>query len=276
MAIKKLKQKYNSLDKCMKLEEVEALSRLNNHLNIIKLYCISFQDNDCFLVFEYMNINLCHLLKYKDKPFSEAEIRKWMLQILKGVEYMHKNGYFYRELKPENLLITKDVIKVVDLGLAAQIKPFGHSYDKNIGNIWYKALEVLLYDSYYGAPVDMWAIGVIMAEFFILLSLFQKNNNLHHSELLCIVLDTPTERTWPNRIKLASSYDFQFPQVPKVSLATTNASLEAVDLMLSLCKWDPNKRLTMSQALEHQFFKNHKEPTPLPISRDKFPYLQST
>ena len=74
VAIKKLKLKYNSLEECMKLEEVEALPRLNNHLNIIKLYCMSFQDNDCFLVFEYMDINLCHLLRYKDKPFSKAKI----------------------------------------------------------------------------------------------------------------------------------------------------------------------------------------------------------
>ena len=131
-----------------------------------------------------------------------------MLQILKAVEYMHKSGYFHKDLKPENQLVTKDVIKEANLRLATQIKPFGHSYDKNIGSAWYKALEVLLHDSYYGASFDMWAIGIIMVEFFILQPLFQGNNILHHLELLCVVFGSPIEQTWPDGIKLASSYDF--------------------------------------------------------------------
>ena len=86
MAITILEDKYNLLHKCMKLEEVEALSTLNNYPNIIKLDWMSFLQNEYFLVFEYMDINLHHLFKQRvNKPFSKVEIRKWMLQILKGV-----------------------------------------------------------------------------------------------------------------------------------------------------------------------------------------------
>ena len=277
VAIKTLKQKYSSLDECMKLGEVQALSRLINHPNIIRLYSIGFQNNDCFLVFEYMDFNLRHLFKQReDKPFCEAEIRKWMLQILQGVEYMHKNGCFHRDLKPENLMVTKNVIKVVDFGLVAQIHPSGHSYHKNVGTIWYKAPEVLLLDSHYGAPVDMWAVGPIMVEFFTLQLLFQGKNLCHHLKQLCAVLGTPIEQTWSNGIKLASSCNYKFPKIPKVPLDTINASLEAMDLMLSLCNWDPSKRLTASQALEHPWFKNHEKLTPSAMLTDENRCLQST
>ena len=259
----------------MKLGEVKALSTLNDHPNIIKLDCVCFLQNECLLVFEYMDINLCQLFKHRvNKPFSEAEIHKWMLQIIQGVEYMHKNGYFHKDLKPENLLITKDVIKVADFGLAAQMKPPDHSYHKALGTTWYNAPEVLLFDSHYGAPIDMWAVGLIMAEFFYLQPLFQGNSIYHHLEQLCAVLGTPTKETWPHGIKLASSGDYEFPQVPKVYLDDIiSASPEAMDLIRSLCNWDPSKRLTASQALEHPWF---KKPTPTAMLRDENRCLQCT
>lgn len=44
--------------------------------------------------------NLYQLIKDKDKSFSEAKVRNWAFQILQALEYMHKHGYFHRDLKP--------------------------------------------------------------------------------------------------------------------------------------------------------------------------------
>ncbi|KAG0577393.1 hypothetical protein KC19_5G153000 [Ceratodon purpureus] len=67
-------------------------------------------------------------------------------------------------------------------------------------------------------------------------------------------------------MKLAASLNFQFPQLSSsthLSQLIPNASPEAIDLISSMCVWDPTKRPTASQALQHPFFQVHKR-VPLP------------
>jgi male germ cell-associated kinase len=59
------------------------------------------EHEDLFFVFEYMDCNLYQLTKDRDqKPFPEATIRSYMYQVLQGMAYIHKHGYFHRDLKP--------------------------------------------------------------------------------------------------------------------------------------------------------------------------------
>lgn len=51
-------------------------------------------------VAELQEYNLYQLMKDKDKPFSEAKVRNWCFQMLQALAYMHKHGYFHRDLKP--------------------------------------------------------------------------------------------------------------------------------------------------------------------------------
>nr|GFC19236.1 cyclin-dependent kinase F-4-like isoform X1 [Tanacetum cinerariifolium] len=71
----------------------------------------------------------------------------------------------------ENFLVTKDVIKIADFGLAREIvsQP---PYTEYVSTRWYRAPEVLLQSPTYGSAVDMWAMGAIMAELFTLRPLF--------------------------------------------------------------------------------------------------------
>ena len=62
--------------------------------------------------------NLYQVIKDRDRYYSEPRIRNWCYQILLGLAYLHKIGYFHRDMKPENLLLTRDALKIADFGLA--------------------------------------------------------------------------------------------------------------------------------------------------------------
>ncbi|GAA0138929.1 non-receptor serine/threonine protein kinase [Lithospermum erythrorhizon] len=256
VAIKKMKKKYYSWEECVNLREVKSLRKMN-HSNIVKLKEVIRENEILYFVFEYMEINLYELMKEKGKPFSEVEVRNWCYQVLQGLSYMHQRGYFHRDLKPENLLVSKDVIKIADFGLAREIdsKP---PYTEYVSTRWYRAPEVLLQSPIYNAAVDMWAMGAIMAELFSLRPLFPGSCEADEVYKICSVLGTPSRAEWGEGLELASAINYQFPQVAGVhlSLLIPSASKDAINLITSLCSWDPCKRPTVMEALQHPFFQS--------------------
>ena len=81
---------------------------------------------------------------------------------------MHKHGFFHRDLKPENLLMddTGNVVKISDFGLSREIrsKPPFTDY---VTTRWYRAPEILLKSTNYNSPIDIFALGSIMAELYL-------------------------------------------------------------------------------------------------------------
>ena len=73
---------------------------------------------------------------------------------------------------------------------------------------------------------------------------------------ICAVMGTPTQQTWPEGLSLAERMGFRFPQCPTVPLAklVTTASADAIELMTAMCSWDPKRRPTAVQALQHPYF----------------------
>jgi protein kinase len=63
-------------------------------------------------------------------------------------------------------------------------------------------------------------------------------------------MGTPTQQTWPEGVKLAAAMNFRFPTFTTTPLSkiVTNASPEAIDLITSMCHWDPNKRPSAVQV----------------------------
>ncbi|GLJ11674.1 hypothetical protein SUGI_0174360 [Cryptomeria japonica] len=254
VAIKKMKRKYYSWEECMNLREVKSLRKMN-HPNIVKLKEVIRENDILYFVFEYMECNLYQLMKDKVKLFPESKVRNWCFQVFQALAYMHQRGYFHRDLKPENLLVTKDVIKIADFGLAREVcsePPF----TEYVSTRWYRAPEVLLQSSSYGSAVDMWAMGAIMAELFTLRPLFPGSSEADEIYKICSVIGSPNNQSWSEGLRLANSIKYQFPQFisTHLSVLIPTASPEAIDLMASLCAWDPNKRPTAAEALKHPFF----------------------
>uniref|UniRef100_A0A453MHM0 Protein kinase domain-containing protein n=1 Tax=Aegilops tauschii subsp. strangulata TaxID=200361 RepID=A0A453MHM0_AEGTS len=264
VAVKKMKRKFYHWEECISLREVKALQKLN-HPNIVQLKEVTMENHELFFIFEHMDCNLYDVIRERSAPFSEEEIRKFMLQILQGLVYMHNNGYFHRDLKPENLLVTNGIVKIADFGLAREVCS-SPPYTDYVSTRWYRAPEVLLQASAYTPSIDMWAIGAILAELFTLSPLFPGETETDQLYKICAVLGTPDHSLWPEGMNLPRSSSFQFFQIPPRNLweLIPNASLEALDLIKQLCSWDPRRRPTAEQALQHPFF-NVRKWVPRPL-----------
>ncbi|XP_078441776.1 cyclin-dependent kinase F-4-like [Wolffia australiana] len=254
VAIKKMKKKYYSWEECMNLREVKSL-RMMEHPNIVKLKEVIREHDILYLVFEFMEFDLYQVMKDQTQLFSESKIRSWCFQVFHALAYMHQRGCFHRDLKPENLLITKDTIKVADFGLAREVcsKP---PYTEYVSTRWYRAPEVLLQSPVYGPEVDMWAMGAIMAELFTLRPLFPGSSEADEIYKICTVIGSPNHNSWAEGLRLAGEMKYQFPQFSGVALSEIipSASDDAISLITRLCSWDPRKRPSAVEALQHPFF----------------------
>nr|KAF6444405.1 male germ cell associated kinase [Molossus molossus] len=224
VAIKRMKRKFYSWDECMNLREVKSLKKLN-HANVIKLKEVIRENDHLYFIFEYMKENLYQLMKDRD-------------------------------MKPENLLcMGPELVKIADFGLARELRS-QPPYTDYVSTRWYRAPEVLLRSSVYSSPIDVWAVGSIMAELYTLRPLFPGASEVDEIFKICQVLGTPKKSDWPEGYQLASSMNFRFPQCVPINLKTLipNASNEAIQLMMQMLNWDPKKRPTASQALKHPYF----------------------
>ncbi|XP_054893291.1 serine/threonine-protein kinase MAK isoform X5 [Poeciliopsis prolifica] len=270
VAIKRMKRKFYSWEECMNLREVKSLKKLN-HANVVKLKEVIRENDHLYFVFEYMKENLYQLMKDREnKMFTENEIRNIMFQVLSGLAFVHKHGFFHRDMKPENLLcMGPELVKIADFGLAREIrsKP---PYTDYVSTRWYRAPEVLLRSSTYSSPIDLWAVGCIMAELYTLRPLFPGNSEVDEIFKICQVLGTVKKMDWPEGYQLASAMNFRFPQCVPTNLKTLipNASKEAIALMQDFLQWDPKKRPTAVQALRYPYFQVGQVLGPRPQSQE--------
>lgn len=240
----------------MKLREVQSLKKLN-HPNIVKLKEVIRENDELFFVFEFLDKNIYELTKEQKSFLPEASIRKYTYQIVAGLAYMHKHGFFHRDMKPENLLLgSDDNCKIADFGLAREVRS-RPPYTDYVSTRWYRAPEVLLRSVKYNSPIDMWAVGCIMAELYTFRPLFPGTSEPDEIYKICSVLGSPSIKTWPEGMKLAATMNFTFPRFVKTPLSQLipNASKEAIQLMTELLRYDPAKRPTAAQAMQFSYFK---------------------
>ncbi|KAF5177521.1 Kinase-like protein [Thalictrum thalictroides] len=252
VAIKVLKYKGDAEN----MREAKILCVMKGHPNIVQLKNVIEEEGVLGgLVFEYMDSSLLKLIqdvKHSRIVFPEVVVRDCCFQILKGLDYMHKRGYFHRDLKPENLLVSKEgIIKIADLGSATKFIPDAPNTEY-ITTLWYRAPEVLLQSSY-GTAIDMWAMGAIMAELFLLEALFPGDRATDQLYKICSMIGSPDDLSWLGAD--AELYDFPKFQGIQFSMLMRHVSEDAFDLMTQLLQWNPSKRPTTAEALRHPFFK---------------------
>lgn len=254
VAIKKMKKAFCSWNECMQLREVISLKKLN-HPNIVKLKEVIRENDELFFVFEYMSENLYETMKARAKPLPETSIRNILYQILQGLAFMHKFGFFHRDIKPENLLSRGEHVKIADFGLAREIRS-RPPFTEYVSTRWYRAPEVLLRSTTYNSPIDIWAIGTLMAELFTLRPLFPGASEPDELYKICSVLGSPSKNMWAEGHKLATAMNYKFPQFSATPLEQLipQASPEAITLLRDMLHWDPMKRPTAAKALQYPFF----------------------
>ncbi|RXI00967.1 hypothetical protein DVH24_001201 [Malus domestica] len=162
---------------------------------------------------------------------------------------MHRNGYFHRDLKPANVLVNDGarVVMIADLGSAIQSTSL-LVHILLLRCCFSQACMVLR--SICGQWEPSWQ------SFFIPASISRSS-----------VIGSPTWESWPEGQLLAQNLNYQFPQLHGVGLPAMipSASRSAIQLISSLCSWDPSARPTADEVLRHPFFVgNYKIPRAIP------------
>ena len=268
VAIKKLKQKIDSWEKCMNQNEVYFLRKLN-HPNIIKLLEVIKEKNDNIsLVFEYCDFNLYELIKsHKKKQTSipETQIRNIIYSITLGLSHIHSNNIMHRDLKPENILVCGNEIKIADFGTAREIPKYNQYNEMNpltdyICTRWYRAPECILKSNNYNEKVDIWALGCIMAELYNLRPLFPGKSEFDQIETIFKILGTSKFMEWNTGMELINKLGMIPPQYSGVNFKNlfSDISEDALNFMELIFQYDENKRPSAEELLNHPYLINYR------------------
>ena len=153
-----IKQITKIIDKKYFDNEIELMKKLNNS-NILKFYSAIKKDGKIFIVLEYCNGG--DLSKYISTE-NTANDTKYLKEILNGLHFLYKNNILHRDIKPQNILIHNNQIKISDFG-------FAKSFEKNelittfCGSPLYMAPEIIK-DKIYSTQSDIWSLGVVLFE----------------------------------------------------------------------------------------------------------------
>ncbi|KAM3870723.1 MAPK/MAK/MRK overlapping kinase [Diretmus argenteus] len=256
-ACKTMKQTINSLEQANNLREVQAMKRLSPHANIVQLHELIFdkETGSLSLICELMEMNIYEFIQGRETPLPENTVKNYMYQLCKSLEHMHSCGIFHRDVKPENILIKQDVLKLGDFGSCRSVysKPPHTEY---ISTRWYRAPECLLTDGYYSLKMDIWSAGCVFFEIVSLNPIFPGTNELDQVAKIHDVLGTP-DRSLLKKFKQSRAMHFDFP--PKkgsgISRLVPNCPSPALSLLYQMLAYDPDERITAETALQHTYFR---------------------
>lgn len=215
--------------------EIEIMTRLSGHPNVVDLKAVYEEEDYVHLVMELCaGGELFHKLE-KIGRFVESDARVLFRHLMQVVLYCHENGVVHRDLKPENILLatkaSSSPIKLADFGLATYIKP-GESLHGLVGSPFYIAPEVLA--GGYNQAADVWSAGVIL---YILLSGMPPFWGKTKSRIF-------------DAVRMA---DLRFPSNP-----WDHISESARDLIRRMLCTDPSQRLTAQQVLDHSWMSTNE------------------
>ncbi|KAJ3272749.1 hypothetical protein HDV01_005277 [Terramyces sp. JEL0728] len=257
------------------LREIHTL-KLIKHPNVVEIIeiCTTANLNHIFIVMEYLDHDLKTLMENMAEPFLLSETKTLMLQLLSAMDCLHNNWIIHRDLKTSNLLINnRGQIKVADFGLARRFgSPIG-DVTQLVVTLWYRSPELLLGCTTYSTAIDLWSIGCIFAELIDNTPLLPGKGEIDQLSKIFQLLGSPNETNWPGYYDLPNAKTVNFANQPNNNLNSRFAFLPAsgLDLMNSFLTFDPEKRISASEALEHSFFKS----SPLPKPSELFPSFPS-
>merc|ERR1719436_1771117 len=143
--------------------EIRILQNLCGGPNIIKLLDVvrDPQTKTPSLIFEYVN-NTDFKTLYP--TFSDADIRYYMFEILKALDFCHSQGIMHRDVKPHNVMIDHESkkLRLIDWGLAEFYHP-GKEYNVRVASRYYKGPELLVDFQLYDYSLDIWSLGCMLA-----------------------------------------------------------------------------------------------------------------
>lgn len=248
------------------VREIKLLQSLK-HDNVVCLQEVMVENNDCFMVFEYLSHDLTGLLNHPTFKLEHSHKKHLGKQLFEGLNYLHRRGVLHRDIKAANILVSNiGQLKLADFGLARFFSKHGQpDYTNRVITIWYRSPELLLGETQYGPAVDIWSAACVMIEIFTRHAIFPGDGGeINQLDKIYNVLGTPTVAEWP---RLADMAWFELLRPTERRLNTFAEKYQerltpaAFELLQAMFLYDPSKRPTAGDVLEYPYFTT-EDPSP--------------
>ncbi|KAJ9125408.1 hypothetical protein QFC22_000368 [Naganishia vaughanmartiniae] len=261
------------------LREIKLLHHFRGHKNITCLYDMdivpdppgTWNFNEVYLYEELMEADL-HAIIRSGQPLSDAHFQSFLYQTLCGLKYIHSANVLHRDLKPGNLLVNADCeLKICDFGLARGFQEGGSAETGQAGFMteyvatrWYRAPEIMLSFANYNSSKLLGGRPIFKGRDYV----DQLNQILN-------VLGTPTEDTL-RRVGSPRAQDYirSLPIKPRQPWHQLypKANPLALDLLSKLLCFDPAKRISCEEALNHPYLAVWHDPADEPVCPTTFDF----
>uniref|UniRef100_A0A8C0IY59 Mitogen-activated protein kinase 15 n=1 Tax=Chelonoidis abingdonii TaxID=106734 RepID=A0A8C0IY59_CHEAB len=276
VAVKKIFDAFrNRTDAQRTFREIMFLQEFGEHPNIIKLLNVirAQNDRDIYLIFESMETDLHAVIK-KGNLLKDIHKCYILYQLLKATKFIHSGNVIHRDQKPSNILLDADCfVKLCDFGLARSLYQIHEdqgspALTEYVATRWYRAPEILLSSHSYTKGVDMWSIGCILGEMLLGKPLFPGTSTVNQIEQILSVIPAPSQEDI-----LAIHSDYRASVINRISsrqrvtieeILPSSTPAHALDLLKRLLVFNPDKRLTAEEALQHPYVKRFHCPAKEP------------
>lgn len=288
VAIKKIENAFEHLTFAKRtLRELRILRHLRheNMIDVRMVFLPGAKDSfeDIYVVSELMETDLASILK-SPQPLSDDHCQFFLYQILRGMKYIHSAEVIHRDLKPRNLLVNSNCdLKICDYGLA-RVKFLDEEFNKcpmteYVCTRWYRAPELLCSWTDYGKAIDIWSIGCIFAEMLRRKPLFPGKNTQHQLQVIVSCLGNPDKdvlKRVPN--DKCRKFIESLPATTGKPLdeEAPSSSKDALDVLRKTLKFNPDRRITVEQALQVSYLSQlhcpEDEPSRAPLELNDFEF----
>ncbi|CAB3371778.1 Hypothetical predicted protein [Cloeon dipterum] len=263
VALKKLPNVFQSLVSSKRVFRELKMLCFFKHENVLSALDILqpphldfFQE--IYVITELLQSDL-HKIIVSPQHLSADHIKVFLYQILRGLKYLHSARILHRDIKPGNLLVNSNcVLKICDFGLARVEEPDRSRHmTQEVVTQYYRAPEILMGARHYSAAVDVWSVGCIFGELLGRRILFQAQSPIQQLELITDLLGTPALDDMRHACEGARAHMLRRPQRPPSLTAlytlSAQATHEAVHLLCQMLVFDPDKRISVVDALAHPY-----------------------
>jgi len=242
--------------------EIKILQNLCGGTNIIKLLDVVRDPvtKTPSLIFEYVNNSDFKVLY---PSLQDADVRYYMMELFKALDYAHSNGIMHRDVKPHNVMIDHKTrtLRLIDWGLA-EFYHKDQEYNVRVASRYFKGPELLVDMQDYDYSLDIWSVGCMFAGIiFQKEPFFRGNDNKDQLVKIAKVLGTDQLDSWLDKYGLSISWRTmlgrQAPKCWSQFVNSDNGTLctpESLDLLDKLLRYDPQERLSAREAIEHRYF----------------------
>uniref|UniRef100_A0A8C0ZY58 Stress-activated protein kinase JNK n=1 Tax=Castor canadensis TaxID=51338 RepID=A0A8C0ZY58_CASCN len=265
VAVKKLSRPFQNQTHCKeKSSDILIFSfQIISLLNVFTPQKTLEEFQDVYLVMELMDANLCQVIHME---LDHERMSYLLYQMLCGIKHLHSAGIIHRDLKPSNIVVKSDcTLKILDFGLA-RTACTNFMMTPYVVTRYYRAPEVIL-GMGYKENVDIWSVGCIMAEMVLHKVLFPGRDYIDQWNKVIEQLGTPSaefmkklQPTVRNYVENRPKYpgikfeelfpDWIFPSESERDKIKTS---QARDLLSKMLVIDPDKRISVDEALRHPY-----------------------